>query len=75
MSDSSQEHIAVAVRVRPLNAREVSSAGRGLLSVDQSGRPFVLEVQPGFELFAPSGRKGVADSQFCVHLRYRCIVR
>ena len=54
MNDTSQEHIAVAVRVRPVNAREVSSTQSERFFIDESGRSFLLEVQPGFELSAPS---------------------
>ena len=51
MGEPPQEHIVVAVRMRPMNAREVSSLGRGSEDVVKSRRYCVLEVQSGCELY------------------------
>lgn len=44
MGEPSQEHIVVAVRMRPMNAREVSSLERVFKDVVNSRRYCVLEV-------------------------------
>lgn len=70
MTDVSQEHIAVAVRMRPMNMREVRLCNSAFYDIDRPGRSMLLEMQSRSQLYSSDRYHRICNSQFHLHLRF-----